>query len=290
MQVSEDRPTVRLELDSRPETLTLVRGALGGLAELLTVDPELLDDLKTAISEACNNVVLHAYDDTTGPLGICIYVKPGLIEVVVRDEGVGIPAPTTEDDRMQGVGLPVIRALTQEAEFTARPEGGTEVRMVFAGERDGKPLFRRVPEPAPDDGWVQELSGDAIVSLSPVDLLAGVLGRLARVLAARARFSLDRFSDVYLVTDAIAAHAASSASGARIAFGIATDERRLDLTIGPFRPGAAMQLKDEAATPRAGPALTLLSDELDARPAKDAEFLHVVMVDQRQASPPAEPT
>ena len=53
--------TVRLRLESRPQTLTIVRGMLGGVAELLSIDPELLDDLKTSVSEACNNVVLHAY-------------------------------------------------------------------------------------------------------------------------------------------------------------------------------------------------------------------------------------
>jgi serine/threonine-protein kinase RsbW len=52
---------VRLRLESRPQTLTIVRGMLGGVAELLAIDPELLDDLKTSVSEACNNVVLHAY-------------------------------------------------------------------------------------------------------------------------------------------------------------------------------------------------------------------------------------
>ena len=64
-------PTLTLELDSRPETLTLVRGMLGGIAELLTMDAELLDDLKTAVSEACNNVVLHAYPEGSGPLSVC---------------------------------------------------------------------------------------------------------------------------------------------------------------------------------------------------------------------------
>ncbi len=54
-----------------------------------------------------------------------------------------------------------------------------------------------------------------MVSLSPVTLLTGVLGRLARTLAATAHFSLDRFSDVYLVTDTLAAHAAAAAVGDR---------------------------------------------------------------------------
>ena len=111
--------------------------------------------------------------------------------------------------------------------------------MLFAGEREGKRLFSEPARAAPEQGWTDRLSGDAVVSLSPVSFVGGVLGRLARALAAKARFSLDRFSDVYLVTDAIAAHAARAASGERISFGMSTEVRRLELTIGPFRDGAS---------------------------------------------------
>ena len=66
--VTTESPTVRLDLESKPETLTIVRGMLGGVAEPLAMDAELLDDLKTAVSEACNNVVLHAYEGEPGPM------------------------------------------------------------------------------------------------------------------------------------------------------------------------------------------------------------------------------
>jgi anti-sigma regulatory factor (Ser/Thr protein kinase) len=280
----EDSPAVRLELDSTPETLTLVRGALGAVAELLSLDPELLDDLKTAVSEACNNVVLHAYDGAAGPLSVTLYVHYGEIEVVVRDHGSGIPAGTATDDRMQGVGLPIIRALAASADFESPPDGGTEVRMTFAGDRDGKPLFEPPGEVAPEDGWVERLSGDAVVSLSPVSFLGALLGRLARALAARARFSLDRFSDVYLVTDAIAAHAARSAHGDRIGFGLSTDTRRLELTVGPFRAGSGSQLRVDRPVRDVGSPLLLLSDEVQINSADDHETLHVVMTDQRRES------
>jgi serine/threonine-protein kinase RsbW len=282
LALNEDSPAVRLELDSRPETLTLVRGVLAGVAELIGLDPELLDDLKTAVSEACNNVVMHAYDGDTGPLGVRMYIQPEAIEVVVLDRGRGLPPLAPADETIRGVGLSVIRALAEQADFRSGPGGGTEVRMSFAGQRDGKPLFHLPSRPGPDDHDPSWLAGDAVVSLSPITLLAGVLGRVARALAARARFSLDRFSDVYLVTDAIAAHAGRAAKGARMSFAISTDTQRLNLTIGPFTEGSGSQLSHHAPDYSAASALTMLSDELQVRLQDGAEVLHVVMLDRRR--------
>jgi anti-sigma regulatory factor (Ser/Thr protein kinase) len=254
---------------------------LGGVADQLALDPELLDDLKTAVSEACNNVVMHAYDDEPGPLDVLLYARQDAIEVVIRDEGSGIDAIPAADDRLQGVGLPVIRALTQHSEFNSLPEGGTEVRMVFAGEREGKRLFRKPARATPEEQWTDQLAGDAVVSLSPVSFVGGVLGRLARALAAKARFSLDRFSDVYLVTDALAAHAARAARGERIAFSMSTEVRRLELTIGPFRDGTGSWLSENEGSEDVGGALSMLSDEVEVKPVEDGEMLRVVMVDHR---------
>jgi hypothetical protein len=202
--------------------------------------------------------------------------------VVVLDEGSGLPALAPADETIRGVGLSVIRALAEQAEFRSAPEGGTEVRMSFAGQRDGKPLFHLPSRAGPDDHAADWMSGDAVVSLSPISLLAGVLGRVARALAARARFSLDRFSDVYLVTDAIAAHAGRAAKGPRMSFAISTDAQRLELTVGPFVDGSGSQLSHQAPEYSAASALTMLSDQLEIRKDNEAEVLHVVMVDRRR--------
>jgi hypothetical protein len=156
--------------------------------------------------------------------------------------------------------------------------------MQFAGMRDGSQLYTSPAPSAPEDGWADRLAGDAIVSLSPVSFVGGVLGRLARAMAARARFSLDRFSDVYLVTDALAAHAVTAASASRISFGISTDTRRLELMIGPFRAGASSELSS-AEDSDVGSALRLLSDELEIVAEAGSEALRVVMLDGQLRAP-----
>jgi serine/threonine-protein kinase RsbW len=254
---------------------------LAGLGDQLAFDYELLDDLKTAVSEACNNVVLHAYGDgQPGPLVVGLQIRENEVEATVRDRGGGIQQVVPSDERM-GVGLAVISALADRAQFLRAPDGGTEVRMSFFGQlgrgwTDGIPVYGGLEASVP-------LSGDIVATLSPVALLPGVLGRVARALAAGARFSLDRFSDLYLVTDALAAHAISAAHANRVSFAIVASPRRLELTIGPFRSGAGAQLVAEEATQRHPPPLGVLADELMIEPAGDAELLRLVLIDHRGA-------
>jgi stage II sporulation protein AB (anti-sigma F factor) len=270
---------VTIVLESDPDNLSLVRGMLGGLAELLEMDAELLDDLKTTVSEAANNVVIHAYPDSRGPMKISLYIDDNALEVAVSDEGVGISE--SADSEEQGVGIPVMQALAQHVEFRSAEPSGTEVWMLFGAEREGRRLFTRTFPVAPEDGWTNKLDGDAIVSLSPVPLLSGVLGRLARAAAANARFSLDRFSDVYLVTDSISAHAARAANSDRMGFSLRAEPRRLELTVGPFARGTVENLERDDRGGGPSP-LKRLSDELATELDGEGERLRLVMIDHRR--------
>lgn len=279
-------PIVALVLRSRPQTLTIVRGMLSGLAELLEMDAELLDDLKTSVSEACNNVVLHAYGSEPGPMEVRVHADPDALRVTVLDEGVGPAELAAEGEGAHGIGVSVIEALTREARFAAREGGGTEVTMVFDGRRDGRPLFA-VPGAAGAELPLAPLpDGEIELSLSPVSLLSGVLGRLARTLAAGAHFSLDRFSDVYLVTDTLAAHATRAAATDRVLVRMSAGERRLTIELGPFRPGAGSSLVGAAgadpARDRISSPLVLLADEVGIRETADGELVDVVVIDHRQ--------
>ena len=269
----------------------LVRAMLAGVAEWLGAEPELLVDLKTAVSEACNNVVLHAYPGASGPVTVLLYARERAIQVVLRDRGCGIPPDLRADQAGPGIGMRVIHALTDRARFGSDPSGGTEVSMTFAAVRDGTPLFSALGDPAPEDGWGRHLSGaevraptDVAGSVSPVVLLTGVLGRLGRALAIRARFSLDRFADVYLLTDAVTDHAARNAQGARIAFAISTRPQRLELKVGPLRAGPSATATARGPGRGAGgwgSPLALISDELELEHVYGSALLRVALEDRR---------
>ena len=67
----------------------LVREVLAGVAEAAGLDAVTLNDVRTAVTEACNNVVLHAYERSEGPLEVEVYGTGNELEVLVRDHGSG---------------------------------------------------------------------------------------------------------------------------------------------------------------------------------------------------------
>ena len=271
-----DTPAVRLQLESTSEAPSVVRGALSAIGDRASLPSGLLDDLKTAATEACNNVVMHAYAGFPGPLEVRVYLDPGGLEIVVRDHGLGIPDRLETDEQPQGIGIPMIESLAEDAEFIRCEEGGTEVRMRFGRVGDTEALTPEL-EPELEDDWISQLSGDAVVSLSSPSLLEGVLGRVTRALAAKARFSLDRFSDIFLATDVIATHASEAVAGGRIAFGLSIDVRHLEMTIGPFPAGTSSALSRRAAIRPSQSMLGTLVDRLEVLPTDGSEMLRIVI-------------
>jgi anti-sigma regulatory factor (Ser/Thr protein kinase) len=122
-------PDMELRLPARAENVAVVRHALGGLGEALDVADQALSDIKLAVTEACTNVVLHAYPDGEGPLEVCASVEDRRLEIVVRDEGHGI-TPRTDSPGL-GLGLPLIATLAVTLELGKDDDDHTEVRMTF---------------------------------------------------------------------------------------------------------------------------------------------------------------
>jgi serine/threonine-protein kinase RsbW len=132
---------VRLTLPARAEGVAVVRQALAGLADALDFDPAVLADMKMAVSEACTNVVVHAYDERGGELDVEMAVDETALTILVRDQGCGIDpdAPRSDDVPALGLGLPLIAALSDAFELRGERGEGTEVRMTFRYARDGDP-------------------------------------------------------------------------------------------------------------------------------------------------------
>jgi len=151
--MSDAAPDVRLTLPARPEGVAVVRQALAGMADALAFDAAVLADMKMAVSEACTNVVVHAYEDADGVLEVDMLADDSALTIRVRDHGSGIhPQPSrTRDVPALGLGLPLIAALSDAFELHGSAGQGTEVRMTFRSSRDGDPA---------DDNPVQGTVGD----------------------------------------------------------------------------------------------------------------------------------
>lgn len=122
-------PDLELTLPARAENVGVVRHLLGGVAEALDIDRELLDDMRLAVSEACANAVVHAYGDGSGLMDVDVSAHGGELHINVRDHGGGM-APRTDSPGL-GVGLPLMASLAESMELLTPPGGGTEVRMRF---------------------------------------------------------------------------------------------------------------------------------------------------------------
>jgi serine/threonine-protein kinase RsbW len=134
-------PDVRLTMPARPEGVAVVRQALAGMADALAFDAAVLADMKMAVSEACTNVVVHAYEGAEGVLEVDMLADDAGLTIRVRDHGSGIhPQPhRTRDVPALGLGLPLIAALSDAFELHGSAGKGTEVRMTFRYARDGDP-------------------------------------------------------------------------------------------------------------------------------------------------------
>lgn len=281
------RPTVlNLRLHSRADTAAIVRAVLGGIASPFALRPELVNDLKTVVSEACNNAVDHAYRGVSGAIAVRVDVQLEEIQATVRDWGRGFQELAPAGDHLR-VGLPLIHALADRVEFLTAPGSGTEVRMGFDlrhHPRRAEMLVRLEGDEDPEAWmpWRRGLFGDVVVNLLPTELLACVLEPLTSALSARSRFSLERFSDVYIVTRAVTEHVRACASSSRVSFSLVARDQRIQLMIGPLMRGSGERLQAIGPSGRQDAPVAELADELAFESLDRSELLRVVLTDRER--------
>jgi serine/threonine-protein kinase RsbW len=241
-------PNICLSLANKAENVLLVRQALSGLAEVIALDAIELNDLSTAVTEACNNVVLHAYEGAEGPMEVEIHACEPALRVVVRDRGVGMSPRVRAEDAPGGIGLPVIRALAHTAEFVARDPGpGTEVRMEFLTTR--KPTLI---EPTPEQPFefppteAHDLVSETMaLALAPSALARAVLPRVLSGLATRAHFSTDRIAETQLLADALIDRTDGSIGASHLSVNVGVAPRLLEVQLGPLLRGRGEALLND---------------------------------------------
>lgn len=114
------------------------------------LDPTLeeVNDVKTAVSEAVTNAIVHAYPDTLGTITLRLRILEGrILEVVVKDSGVGIsdiskarqPLFTTGGEDRSGMGFTIMESFMDTLRVRSAPGKGTTVTMRRAiAQREGK--------------------------------------------------------------------------------------------------------------------------------------------------------
>lgn len=132
------RNKMMLKVSAISENEALLRTCVA--AFMLPNDPtvEVINDVKTAVSEAVTNSVVHAYPYGDGEITLICEMDDNYIKIEVRDDGVGIenvrqavePFFTTKaEDERSGLGFTVIKSFMDEVDIVSEPGVGTTVFM-----------------------------------------------------------------------------------------------------------------------------------------------------------------
>ena len=127
-----------LEFPSRSSNEAFARSAVACFAAQLDPTLEELGDIRTAVSEAVTNCIVHAYPDDLGIISLrCRILKDHVLDIVIKDRGVGIPdvdqarrpAYTTGGADRSGMGFTIMESFMTDLEITSKAGKGTTVHM-----------------------------------------------------------------------------------------------------------------------------------------------------------------
>ena len=127
-----------LEFPSRSTNEAFARSAVACFAAQMDPTLEELGDIRTAVSEAVTNCIVHAYPDGLGTVTLrCRILKDNVLDIVVKDKGVGIadveqakrPAFTTGGAERSGMGFTIMESFMTTFELLSEPGKGTTVHM-----------------------------------------------------------------------------------------------------------------------------------------------------------------
>ena len=127
-----------VEFPSKSSNEGLARSVVACFAAQLDPTLEELGDIRTAVSEAVTNCIVHAYPNELGSISLrCRILKDNILDIVVKDKGVGIPdvdaarrpSFTTGGSDRSGMGFTIMESFMSDLEITSKPGKGTTVHM-----------------------------------------------------------------------------------------------------------------------------------------------------------------
>ena len=127
-----------LEFPSRSVNDAFARSSVACFAAQMDPTLDELGDIRTAVSEAVTNCIVHAYPDGFGLITLrCRILKDNTLDIVIKDKGVGIPdveqarrpAYTTGGSERSGMGFTIMESFMTELEINSSPGKGTTVHM-----------------------------------------------------------------------------------------------------------------------------------------------------------------
>ena len=127
-----------LEFPSKSSNESFARTAVACFAAQLDPNLEELGDIRTAVSEAVTNCIVHAYPERLGPIVLrCRILKDNTLDIVIKDKGVGIPdleqarrpSFTTGGADRSGMGFTIMESFMTNLDITSEPGKGTTVHM-----------------------------------------------------------------------------------------------------------------------------------------------------------------
>ena len=130
--------SMTLEFPSKSANEGFARSAVACFAAQMDPTLEELGDIRTAVSEAVTNCIVHAYPDSLGVITLrCRILKDNTLDIVVKDRGVGIPDVqkamqpmfTTGGAERSGMGLTIMESFMTSMTITSIPNKGTTVHM-----------------------------------------------------------------------------------------------------------------------------------------------------------------
>ena len=130
---------IKLEFPSKSVNEGYARSAIAAFAAQLDPTLEALGDIRTAVSEAVTNCIVHAYPDAIGTIWMKARILDGdKLEIMIRDKGRGIenlsqamePLFTTGGEERSGMGFTIMESFTDKLKVRSAPGKGTTVTMI----------------------------------------------------------------------------------------------------------------------------------------------------------------